>query len=743
MRTTLFRETSVGGILLELSAIDDAGRWVRITSGRAPRSCTPARCEVLQVGGDPFRRADSPGLHLVRVGSGVLRSSLPFGSDAANAAVADQHSGLGAHAKAAFLVAGSVHQLADLPALSLIYRTYGWAGGLAPNAVHAWTIDDLLAREARATSGLGAASDLFRLSAPDRTLLDAKAAGETSSRRLLLVGGEAAALLLAFILLAAGSLRRDLTAEWRRLERRGARRGQLYAFALLDLGWPALAGVVLGCLLGLATIWLVAGAADVPAGAVLRHSLVGLRGVELLVACWLVATALLLVAARWPAPEAGRRRGLQAGDLVALAAVGALVLAAARGRSSAGQLGSDGADPLLPLLPLLISLAAGILVARLLGPALRAGERAARGGPATVRLALLALARQPGRAALTAAFLAVSVGLALFADSYRETLSQGQRDQAAFAVPLESTVQDGGALVLPLQAAPLSRYQQLAGGTTALPILRRTATLASSGTQASTISVLGVPSSGLRLIHRWRGGDANASLSTIATRLHEPDPNAGLPALPPGTRTLVLAGRRRGDDVALSLLVATQARVAALPLRAGSGGELQTTVSSDLAGGRVQSLRAALVRSHLHEDSTAETTSGTLTLDGLYAVDGSGTRHLLTRFAGWEGQNGLTPSSAGVTYRIGPGAFGVLRRPLPTDSAPLPVLASPDVAAAADSSGRLTLSFDGGTLEARIVAVADRFPTVDGRWVRRRRQPALSAALTPSSPARGRPRSSG
>ncbi len=293
--------------------------------------------------------------------------------------------------------------------------------------------------------------------------------------------------------------------------------------------------------------------------------------------------------------------------------------------------------------------------------------------------------------------------------------------------------------MLPLQAAPLSRYQQLAGGTTALPILRRTATLASSGTQASTITVLGVPSSGLRLIHRWRADDANASLATISSRLHEPDPSAGLPVLPAGTRTLVIPASRRGDDVALSLLVETPARVAALPLREGPGGELRATVPSDLAGGRVQSLRAGLVRSHLHEDSTAETTSGTLTLDGLYAVGASGTRHLLTRFAGWQGQNGLTPSSAGVTYRLGPGAFGVLRRSLPTDSAPLPVLASPDVAAAADANGRLTLSFDGGTLQARVAAVADRFPTVDSGGYVVADEPALAAALNAQQPGTGTP----
>jgi len=92
-----------------------------------------------------------------------------------------------------------------------------------------------------------------------------------------------------------------------------------------------------------------------------------------------------------------------------------------------------------------------------------------------------------------------------------------------------------------------------------------------------------------------------------------------------------------------------------------------------------------------------------------------------------------------LAYRLGPGAFGVLRRPLPTDSAPLPVLASPDVAAAADPNGELTLSFDGGTLQAEVAAVADRFPTVDSGGFVVADEPALSAALNAQQASTGTP----
>ena len=92
-----------------------------------------------------------------------------------------------------------------------------------------------------------------------------------------------------------------------------------------------------------------------------------------------------------------------------------------------------------------------------------------------------------------------------------------------------------------------------------------------------------------------------------------------------------------------------------------------------------------------------------------------------------------------LAYRIGNSQAAVFRRPLPTDAAPLPVLASPDVAGSADPSGGITLSFDGGTLPARIVGVAQRFPAGDGDGFVVADEPALAAALNAQDPGTGTP----
>ena len=97
----------------------------------------------------------------------------------------------------------------------------------------------------------------------------------------------------------------------------------------------------------------------------------------------------------------------------------------------------NGDGDLTLLLPALVTFAAAVLVARLLRPALRLVERLARGRSLGLRLASLSLARNPGYAIAATAFLVVSFGLALFAESYRATLARGERDQAAHRVPLD------------------------------------------------------------------------------------------------------------------------------------------------------------------------------------------------------------------------------------------------------------------------------------------------------------------
>src|SRR6185437_16616469 len=80
-RTLSFPELNLGGHLVELGAIDSPGRWLRLRSGRLPRSCVPSRCEVLQAGGSSVTAMAEPGLHLVVVGCTVgslLVTLVPF-----------------------------------------------------------------------------------------------------------------------------------------------------------------------------------------------------------------------------------------------------------------------------------------------------------------------------------------------------------------------------------------------------------------------------------------------------------------------------------------------------------------------------------------------------------------------------------------------------------------------------------------------------------------------------------------
>ena len=77
--TSLYREHQFGGALLSLGAVDDLGRWVHsplgsFATGLAVRST--ARCWSLRRGG-PITNV--PGLRLVPVGEGDLRTATLFG----------------------------------------------------------------------------------------------------------------------------------------------------------------------------------------------------------------------------------------------------------------------------------------------------------------------------------------------------------------------------------------------------------------------------------------------------------------------------------------------------------------------------------------------------------------------------------------------------------------------------------------------------------------------------------------
>ena len=520
-RSVELNDVRFGGGLVKLAAVSGLGRYLHLREGRLPGACKPARCEVVQIGGTPLRDVNEYGIHLAVVGRATLTSLVPFGVGGLSTQPSD-----GGIRPEPVLLSGSVHGLAALPPLLLFSRSYGWTAAFEPGSAHVWDIDRLLAAEGRAEARLVAANGQFAISAPDDALAEARSAGSTASRRVLLVGGAAAVLLLAFAGLTAGALRRDVRAELRRLGQRGATLSQQAAFLLAESLSAVLPGVVGGLAIGIAAVAIIAHRSRVPVGPALSHGLATPASVALVAAGSFGALAVVALALR--RRDGARPAGVRPVDMAAAGAVVALALLLAGGSRDQGTL-SAGPALTLAATPLLASFAFAVLLGRLLEPALRAGLRVSRKAPVTLRLALLALHRSPSRAAGVAGFLAVSVGLATFALSYRATLDSSSAERAAYAVPLDFTLNEGAALVAPRDAARLAGYRRLAPGVGAWPVLRQVADAAGSRGAPLTPTVIGVPSDALPKLHGWRGdfsvalaGRARAPAAPVAAPWRSP-----------------------------------------------------------------------------------------------------------------------------------------------------------------------------------------------------------------------------
>lgn len=731
-RAMLFRTSQANGHLFDLGAIDGLGRYVHLQSGRLPRRCTAARCEVLELGGHgpvPHIR----GLALDVVGKATLDSPLPFGNLITRETYASVLSSALLYHTAPtppLLLAEGVGGLARVPVFVPTFRSYTWAAPLRPGSVHPWTIDSFARKMTQTRSALQAKSLRFDLTAPVAELRAANEAGRVAGRRLLLIGGEAAALLLAFAVLAATGLRRDTEAQWRRLTWAGARRWQLVVGSVAETGLVALAGALAGWALGSAIGALVANRAGVPTGAVLAHSVVSWRGVWLAATIAVAATLVVLLSLRGGA--AGR-----VVDVAALGALVAVVLALARGAADTSSLANErGTGAVLLLLPALIAFVAAVVWARILTPALRALERRGRNAPVPVRLAALSLARNPGRAAVAVAFLVVSLGLALFAETYRSTLARGETDQAAFAVPADFVVREDLTKLVPVfQAAPLRQFGGLGRPT---PVLRLSGNVRRlEGSPGLTL--LGIPAHDVERI-RWRDDYSPLSRAQIAQRL-QPAASVALQGvrLPHDARRLVLPFDARGDELAVRAVVIA-------PAGGAQGIKLGTTSSKQLAapippaarGGLLVSFLFDLTNTGLHGVpnggiNAAAVAQGTMRI-GAPRVDGHA---LPLDFARWEGSGGITPAGAHtLRYLVTGNDVARFRARQPTDGRPIPIVASPTLAAAAGPGGVLPIDAATGTIVGRIVGTVNRIPTVENDVVIAD-GPTLETALSATAPGTG------
>lgn len=712
----LVRESTVGGRFVGLAAVEGLASHVQLRSGRLPRACVPERCEVLRLRG-VGSLPDVPGLHVVEVGTGTLRSRLLFGdflaatdnalADAALAPALRDASQYHRPPPAPLVVAEGVEALVSSPVLARSYRSYAWVQALAPGMPRLWEIDALVDGGDTARTVLEAQSPSWAVTLPAQELREAERDATVAGRRLLLVGGEAAALLVAFAVLAAGALRRDLAAARRRLTWHGARRWQGALLTGTECAAVGFGGAVVGWIVGSIAGAIAAAATGAPVGAVLTESVLSPTGLLLGLATAVVAAAVIALAVSL---EPGRKGRVGPLDLAALGALLAALAIVLSGAVDPDELAAGGASAVtLLVLPGLVAFAVAVAASRALPAVGRVVARRGRSGSA--RLAGVSLARSAGAAGVAAAFLALAVALAGLAEAYRSTLATGERDQASFAVPTDVVVrEDLGSLVPVLRAAPLERYAAIPGVEAAHPIARLTAS-AGPAASVSGVTVLGVSAEAIRSEPLWRD-EWGATRDALAEALAHDGPT--------GLRGPILRGKELSLEVDAGLVsyraVVQQPDGSFRTVDLGSADAagpsvLRAPLPPATRGGRLVSLE--LVPPRLVDRGA----DAGIALRGATSLRVRG-----ASLAAWFGEGGVDVSPTGfdagaieIEYAVTNQRRARIRPRQPTDgNPPAAVVTSGLGELAGGVDGTLPLRIGGGAVNVRVAEVVERLPGTTG-----------------------------
>ncbi len=703
----LFREASIQGRLVNVRAADDLDHWVRLVSGHLPAPCRPSHCEVLRLEGTgPI--PSTPYLNLIEVGRGVLKPDAPFAPFVLPAPRTEEVArAVRYHTPqpSPVVIANGVAGLSHTKELDTFYRAYAWFLPVGSGDVHPWSLSAFAAKVRRLTAQVEAGSDVVQVTSPTDALTAAAGDSRGAARRLLLLGGEGGVLLAAFTVLTAAALRRDVADARRRLRWHGARRFQVELHTLSESLALGTVGTLLGFVAGGAAAAIVAARAGSPWQAVLGHALLSTDGVLTAVGVAAAAGALLYAAVRVPDLQLGRV-ALTPLDAAAAGAVVVVLIGWWRGSVDTPALASSvGTSGFLLLVPGLIVFAAMVAAARLLAPALRALGRIGRRGPIALRLAAASLARHPGHAAAAYTFLVASVGLALFTVAYRSTLLEGQADEARYAVPASYVLSEDLSQLVPVLHG--------AGRLPGRPI--RVVRLSGNLPAGASFGFLALPADSLTRVQGWRADFAGRPRSELAPLLAPRRVGFRSVALPPG-RTFSLPVTASGDDVAVRAFFRSQLGDFAAVALGQTHGDRRTVLH-----GRIPFAHATLAELELDILNNGRITAnagtgiqpsarGVLHF-GTPRVDGEAVR---AAFAGWLGTGGVGGGPARLGYVLTPDRIGVYRPRQPTDGAPLPVLATPGVAAAAGPNGIVPLVVEGEAVAGRIVGTLRRFPSVVG-----------------------------
>ncbi|HWE81241.1 MAG TPA: hypothetical protein VG265_06305, partial [Gaiellaceae bacterium] len=522
-------------------------------------------------------------------------------------------------------------------------------------------------------------------------------------------------------------LRRDAGEARRRLLWAGATRWQVELGTLAETATVALAGTIAGWCVGGGVAAFVARAAGSPGWAVVTHSLLSATGLAAAAGTAAAAAVLLYLTVRAPGLRVGRL-AVTPLDVAALAAVAIVGVGYARGSVDTTSLagGGGGTGAFVLLVPALVTFAAAITAVRLLLPTLRALGRIGRRGPLSLRLASLSLARNPGGATVAATFLVASLGLAIFAVTYRGTLLRGQTDEAAYAAPAPFVVDENLAELVPV----LHGWS----GRPATPVIR----LSGNVPAGTGFSFLGIPSTALPSTGGWRSDFSSEPLGQLSQAI---DP--GYPArfrstaLPAGS-DFELPVTDTGTDVGVRAFFRSPLGDFDSVNLGATHGATRVVLRGRIpyTGATLTSLQLYLLNSNRFASNggtgTQPTARGLLRL-GATSVDGHPVAGAFTNWIGTAGAVRRPGSGVTVAYSLESDQTTTFRPQEPTDGFAIPVLATPAIAAAAGADGTIALAIEGDVIKAHIAGIVTRFPSVDGDAVIADRQTAETVldAATP------------
>ncbi|HET8584988.1 MAG TPA: FtsX-like permease family protein, partial [Casimicrobiaceae bacterium] len=309
-------------------------------------------------------------------------------------------------------------------------------------------------------------------------------------------------------------------------------------------------------------------------------------------------------------------------------------------------------------------------------------------------------------------------------------LIRGQHDEASYAVPASFVFDEDLTQLIPvLHGAKQSQYPYPPE-----QVLRLTGDV----TTGASFTFLGLPGSAVRTVGGWRSNFASASRDALAAKLApKRDESLRTLALPSG-RHFSLPVTISGDDLGIQAWFR------------GPLGDYQPVDLGHAPGGRTTVLHARLPFPHstlarfqfylpgnLHGAANGgigiqPSAKGVISF-GKPSVNG---KPVVNAFSTWTGTGGVSGRADRVGYLITPDRTGVYRPVQPTDNTPLPVLATPAVAAEANAQHILPLQIEGDQIAARIVGVVKRFPSANGDAVIADRQTA-STLLDIVSPGLG------